>query len=76
MITVQAKDASGNNLTASGGLVTLSSTGSGSVSTVTDNNDGTYTATITNTVAEAVTISGTIDGSAITDTAAVTFTVP
>ena len=42
---------------------------------VTDNNNGTYTATVTNTVAESVTISGTLDGAAITDTAAITFTV-
>ena len=73
-ITVQAKDASGNNLTASGGAVVLSENGSATISAVTDNNDGTYTATITNTVAEAITISGTIGGNAITDTAAVTFT--
>jgi hypothetical protein len=72
-ITVQAKDANVNDFTVSGGVVTLASTGSGSISAVTDNNDGTYTATISNKVAEAVTISGTIAGNAITDTAAVTF---
>ena len=68
-------DASGNLLTASGGTVALSSTGSATIGAVTDNGDGTYTATVTNTVAESVTISGTLDGAAITDTATVTFTV-
>jgi type IV secretory pathway VirB9-like protein len=73
-ITVQAKDANGNNYTVSGGAVTLASTGSGAVSAVTDNGNGTYTATISNPVAETVTISGTIAGNAITDTATVTYT--
>ena len=50
------------------------STGSVTIGAVTDNGDGTYT-TVTNTVAESVTISGTLDGAAITDTATVTFTV-
>ena len=42
---------------------------------MTDNGNGTYTATVTNTVAESVTISGTLDGANITDTATITFTV-
>ncbi|MEQ6117978.1 gliding motility-associated C-terminal domain-containing protein, partial [Reichenbachiella sp. MALMAid0571] len=42
---------------------------------VTDNNDGTYTATVTNVVAETVTISGALDAVAITDDAEITFTV-
>ena len=66
-------DATGNLLSASDGTVVLSSTGSAVISAVTDNNNGTYTATVTNTVAESVTISGTLDGAAITDTAAITF---
>ena len=45
-ITVQAKDANGNNLTASGGAVTLHPT-LGTIGTVTNNNNGTYTATLT-----------------------------
>ncbi|PCK06170.1 MAG: hypothetical protein COA42_17520, partial [Alteromonadaceae bacterium] len=72
-ITVQAKDANNNNLIISGGLVTLSATGGATVSTVTNYNNGTYVATITNTVGGAVVISGTIAGPAITDTAGVTF---
>ncbi|MEQ6118274.1 Ig-like domain-containing protein, partial [Reichenbachiella sp. MALMAid0571] len=74
-VTVQLADAQGNLLTASGGTVTLSSTGSAVVSGVTDNNDGTYTATVTNVVAETVTISGALDAVAITDDAEITFTV-
>ncbi|OUS31017.1 hypothetical protein A9Q99_04925, partial [Gammaproteobacteria bacterium 45_16_T64] len=73
-ITVQTKDAQGNNLTTGGATIVLSENGSASISSVTDNSNGTYTATITNTVAEAITISGTLGGSSITDTAAVTFT--
>jgi len=72
-ITVQAKDSVGTNLTVSAGTLVLSTTGSASLSSVTDNTDGTYTAAVTNTVAETVTISGTIAGTAITDTADVTF---
>ncbi len=66
-ITVQAKDSSGNDITASAGLVTLTSTGNAIVSTpVMDNNDGTYTATVTNATPESVTITGTIGGNDIT----------
>ena len=72
-VTVRLADATGNLLSASDGTVVLSSTGSAVISAVTDNNNGTYTATVTNTVAESVTISGTLDGAAITDTAAITF---
>ncbi|TQV86853.1 invasin domain 3-containing protein [Aliikangiella coralliicola] len=72
-ITVQAKDANGHNLIIGGDIVLLAVTGSASLSSVTDNGDGTYTATLTNTVAEAVTITGTINAAAITDNAAVTF---
>ena len=51
-MTVRLADANGNLLSASGGTVALSSTGSATVSAVTDNANGTYTATVTNTVAE------------------------
>ncbi len=72
-VTVQIADADGNLLATSGGTVALAATGSASVSAVTDNSDGTYTATVTNTEEEAVTISGTLDGSAITNTVEITF---
>jgi len=73
IITVQTNDALGNNLSIGGDAIVLSENGSGIISPLTDNNNGTYTATITNTVAEAVTISGTLNTSAITNTADVTF---
>ena len=76
-ITVQAKDGSGNNFAASAGTVVLSTTSSATIGTVIDNANGTYTATATNTVAEGITITGTIAGNAITSgDASVTFTVP
>jgi Invasin, domain 3/PASTA domain len=45
-ITVQAKDAKGNNLSGSGGFVELS-TNAGTLAAVSDNHDGTYTTTLT-----------------------------
>ncbi|HKY95762.1 MAG TPA: Ig-like domain-containing protein, partial [Kiloniellales bacterium] len=73
-ITVQLKDSSGNNLTTSGGTVALSTT-LGTLGSVTDNNNGTYTATLTSgTITGTATITGTINGNAITDNATVTFT--
>ena len=45
-ITVQLEDAAGNDLIAGGDTVALSTTG-GTLSAVTDNHDGTYTATLT-----------------------------
>ena len=47
VLTVQAKDANNNNLTAGGSTVTITkSSGTGTISAVTDGN-GTYTATVT-----------------------------
>lgn len=72
-VTVQLADTDGNLMKVSGGTVVLTSTGSASISEVTDNGDGTYTATVTDTVEETITISGTLDGVAITDTEDITF---
>jgi len=72
-VTVIIADTTGKLLTASGGTVALAATGSAVVSSVTDNSDGTYTATVTNTTAETVTISGTLAGTAITNTGDITF---
>jgi hypothetical protein len=66
-ITVRLKDANGNNLTASGGTVTLSKTGPGTLSAVTDNSNGTYTATISSGVAGTAVISASLGGSALTN---------
>ena len=74
-ITIQAKDASGNNLTSGGDAVVLSTT-AGTLGTVTDNNNGTYTATLTSsTSVETATISGTLNGAGntIANTASVAF---
>ena len=75
-ITVQLKDASGNNLTAWGDTVVVSTT-LGSVGSVTDNANGTYTATFTaGATAGTATISGTLNAAGITDTASVVLTAP
>jgi hypothetical protein len=73
---VQLKDANGNNLTSGGDPVALS-TDLGSLGTVTDNGNGTYTATLTaGTTAGTATVTGTLNAVAITDTATVEFTAP
>ena len=69
-LTLIARDAAGNRL-ASGGLVVLFTKGTGAsdgtISAVTDGNDGSYTATFTATTAgTARTIGATIGGNAIT----------
>jgi hypothetical protein len=74
-ITVQLKDASGNNLNASGGIVTLSVSGGGSIGSVTNNNNGSYSATYTSgTTSGTATISGTLAGSAFSNVARITLT--
>ena len=75
LITVRAYDSSGNPLSASGGKVTLSST-IGSLSRVSDNRNGTYSANIASLTTGTATISGTIDGNAIRSTATVRFAAP
>jgi len=48
VLTVQAKDAAGNNLLTDGSTVTITKlSGTGSIGPVTDNDDGTYTASVT-----------------------------
>ncbi len=72
-ITVDVKDAFGNNIS-SGGATVLLNTTLGSLTSVTDNSDGTYTATLTSsTVLGNATISGSLNGNAITDQASVEF---
>ncbi len=74
-ITVQLKDAFGNNLNTGGNTVTLSVTGASSLSAVTDNSNGTYTSTLTaGTTIETATITGTVGGQSITDDAVVEIT--
>lgn len=72
-IIVQLKDSEGNNRTIGGETVVLSTT-DGSIGVVTDNADGTYSATLTSSVvAGTATISGTLDAVAITNDAEVEF---
>jgi LPXTG-motif cell wall-anchored protein len=73
-ITVTLNDTNGNPLTTGGDTVTITPT-SGTLSTVTDNGDGTYTATLTApTTAGTSTISFTVNGTDATDTTTITFT--
>ena len=78
-VTLQAEDAVGNKL-ATGGLTVAfalgsASGGQGTFSAVTDNGNGTYTATFTGTIAGANTVKATIGGQAATSAApAVTVT--
>ena len=75
-ITVQAKDANGSDETSGGATVTMSTT-AGSLSGVTDNGDGTYTASLTSTHAGTADVSATINGQSITSgDAIVTFVAP
>ncbi|KEQ22162.1 hypothetical protein ET33_27545, partial [Paenibacillus tyrfis] len=72
-ISVKLKDAHGNALTSGGAAVAITST-LGTVSAVTDKQDGIYTATLTApTTVGTATISATIGGSAIASTASVQF---
>src|SRR5207244_10928363 len=65
--TVRLKDALGVNLPGTGGTVTLSLSGTGTLSGVTDNGNGTYTATLTAPAAiGAGTVSAAINGATIT----------
>ena len=58
-VTVRLKDAAGNDLHGTGGTVALGLTGTGSLSAVTDNGDGTYTATLTSpTTVGGATVTG------------------
>jgi adhesin/invasin len=75
-VTVRLKDVNGNSVTAGGPTVQLA-TSRGSLSSVTDNNDGTYTAALTATGTNgAANITGTLDGTTIGNPTSVTFTPP
>src|SRR4029077_4162183 len=74
-ITVTAKDANGNRI--SGATVVLAATGSGNTLTQpsgTTNASGVATGTLSSSVAETKTVSATINGTAVTQTAMVTVT--
>src|SRR5690606_12065069 len=73
-ITVQLKDAAGNNLSASGGTVVLTTT-LGTLDDFQDNADGTYTATLSSTIPGTATVRGTLATRRSSDLAGVTITV-
>ena len=76
-VTLTARDANGMQETSGGQAVTFSlagGSGSGTFGTVTDNGDGTYTATFTGNTVGADTITATIDDLAVTLTATLTVT--
>ena len=74
-ITVQLRDANNNDLTSGGDNVALATT-LGSLGSVTDNGDGTYTATLTSAVTPGTaTVTGTVNVESISDNATVDFTV-
>ncbi|MDR9417978.1 Ig-like domain-containing protein [Gracilimonas sp.] len=76
VITVQLYDAGGEVVEESKGVVELF-TDTGTLSEVTDNNDGTYTALLTSTVSTGTaTITGTLNGNDIQDTEEVEFIDP
>ena len=72
-ITVELFDAALTALTVGEDHVTLAST-LGSLSGVTDNGDGTYSATLTSTVVGTATVTGVVNGRTLTDDATVRFT--
>ncbi|MEO8337292.1 MAG: invasin domain 3-containing protein [bacterium] len=72
-ITVQAKNAAGVNMTVGGDVVVLNAS-LGTLSAVTDNNNGTYTATLNSNTAGTSSITGTINGATIGTPGSVTFT--
>lgn len=72
-ISVQLKDALGNLRTSDGGTVVLSTT-RGTIGGLTNNHNGTWTAQVTSTDVGSATISGTLDGTAMTSTQSVSFT--
>ncbi|PCJ31136.1 MAG: hypothetical protein COA99_17475 [Moraxellaceae bacterium] len=74
IITVQLFDALGNNLTKGGELVVIAASGNASISLTIDNLDGTYTATTTNTLAETVIVSATLNTITMPNNETITFT--
>ena len=67
VLTVQSKDANGNNLTSGGSTVAITkSSGTGTIGSVTDNSNGTYTATVTSPASAGTGVFvATLGGSAV-----------
>ena len=72
-LTIQLKDAFGNDLTSGGATVTFATPTQGSIGTVTDNGNGTYSATYTaGTAAGTVTITPRLSGVNFSNTTTIT----
>jgi adhesin/invasin len=72
-ITVQLRDANNHLITTGGAAVVLNTT-AGTLSSVTDNGNGTYSATLTSAATPgSATITGTLNGTAMASSATVTF---
>lgn len=73
-ITVQIKDAGGNNHSSGGETVNLVTTAGTLLGSVTDNGDGTYTQSLrSSSTVELATITGVLNGNSMTDDASVQF---
>ena len=72
-VTVQLYDTNGQKITVGGATVLIAST-LGTVSSVTDNNNGTYTAQLASTAVGTAVLSFTVNGVASTNTASVSVT--
>jgi adhesin/invasin len=76
LVTVRLFDTNGNPVATSGGTVTLATT-LGTLSPVTDNQDGTYSSTLTaGTTPGVAVVTGTLAGVPIADTAVIEFRQP
>ncbi len=73
VITIQVKDSLGISLALGGDSIELSRTGSAVISNIIDNNNGTYTATVTNAEVETTTITAKINTAPITSNSILTF---
>lgn len=74
-VNVQLKDASGSNFTSGGATVVIQSS-LGTVSSVTDNLNGTYSATVRSGSAGTASITATVNGVSLTSNASLSFTSP
>ncbi|MFM8578850.1 MAG: Ig-like domain-containing protein, partial [Planctomycetaceae bacterium] len=72
-VTLQAIDAAGNLVTTGGAKVKFAASSAGKFSSVTDNGDGSYTATFTTKRVGAQVFSATANGAKVTDTATTAF---
>ncbi len=75
VVTVTTRDANGGAETTGGATVSLAST-LGTLSTVTDNGDGTYTAILGSSQVGTATITGTVNGVVLAQTAVAYFSNP